>query len=50
MSCLPAYFPNPGNGLAKILRPEFEDLEHLVDDNFEVCSHQVSYVGGPDVL
>jgi len=46
----PAHYPKPGNGLARTLQPEFEDLEHLVDDNFEVFSHQVSYVGDPDVL
>jgi len=44
----PAHYPKPGNGLARTLQPDFEDLEHLVDDNFEVFSHQVNYVG--DVL
>ena len=46
----PAHYPKPGNGLARTLPPDFEDLEHLVDDNFEVFSHQVRYVGDPDVL
>lgn len=46
----PAHYPKPGNGLSRTLRPDFEDLEHLVDDNFEVFSHQINYVGDPDVL
>ena len=46
----PAHYPKPGNGLARTLPPEFEDLEHLVDDNFEVFSHRVNYVSDPDVL
>ncbi|KAF2852837.1 hypothetical protein T440DRAFT_516134 [Plenodomus tracheiphilus IPT5] len=35
----PAHYPKPGNGLARTLRPESEDLNWLVDDNFEVFSH-----------
>jgi hypothetical protein len=35
----PAYYPKPGHGLARSLRPESEDLNWLVDDNFEVFSH-----------
>lgn len=35
----PAHYPKPGNGLARALRPEPEDLQWLVDDNFEVFSH-----------
>jgi hypothetical protein len=35
----PAYYPKAGNGLARTLRPESEDLNWLVDDNFEVFSH-----------
>jgi hypothetical protein len=35
----PAHFPKAGNGLARTLRPESEDLQWLVDDNFEVFSH-----------
>ncbi|KAF1959579.1 hypothetical protein CC80DRAFT_489702 [Byssothecium circinans] len=35
----PAHYPKPGNGLARTLRPESEDLQWLVDDNFEVFSH-----------
>ncbi|KAF1947954.1 hypothetical protein EJ02DRAFT_9002 [Clathrospora elynae] len=35
----PARYPKPGNGLARTLRPESEDLNWLVDDNFEVYSH-----------
>jgi hypothetical protein len=35
----PAHFPKPGNGLARTMRPESEDLQWLVDDNFEVFSH-----------
>ena len=35
----PAHYPKAGNGLARALRPESEDLQWLVDDNFEVFSH-----------
>jgi hypothetical protein len=35
----PAHYPKPGNGLARTMRPESEDLEWMVDDNFEVFSH-----------
>jgi hypothetical protein len=35
----PAHYVKPGNGLARTLRPESEDLNWLVDDNFEVFSH-----------
>lgn len=35
----PAHYPRPGNGLARTLRPESEDLQWLVDDNLEVFSH-----------
>lgn len=35
----PAHYPKAGNGLARTLRPESEDLNWLVDDNFEVFSH-----------
>ncbi|KAF2473216.1 uncharacterized protein BDR25DRAFT_282551 [Lindgomyces ingoldianus] len=35
----PAHYPKPGHGLARTLRPESEDLQWLVDDNFEVFSH-----------
>lgn len=35
----PAHYPKPGNGVARTLRPESEDLNWLVDDNFEVFSH-----------
>jgi len=35
----PAHYPKPGHGLARTLRPESEDLNWLVDDNFEVFSH-----------
>jgi hypothetical protein len=35
----PAHYPKPGQGLARSLRPESEDLNWLVDDNFEVFSH-----------
>ncbi|KAF9739994.1 transferase family III-like protein [Paraphaeosphaeria minitans] len=35
----PANYPKAGNGLAGTLRPESEDLQWLVDDNFEVFSH-----------
>ncbi|KAH8732267.1 hypothetical protein GQ44DRAFT_602807 [Phaeosphaeriaceae sp. PMI808] len=35
----PAHYPKPGSGLARTLRPESEDLNWLVDDNFEAFSH-----------
>jgi hypothetical protein len=35
----PAHYPKAGNGLARAMRPESEDLQWLVDDNFEVFSH-----------
>lgn len=35
----PSHYPKAGNGLARTLRPESEDLGWLVDDNFEVFSH-----------
>ncbi|KAF2085039.1 hypothetical protein K490DRAFT_68239 [Saccharata proteae CBS 121410] len=35
----PAHYPKPGNGLARTLRPESDDLQWLVDDNLEVFSH-----------
>lgn len=37
----PAHYPKAGNGLARTLRPETEDLEWLVDENADVFSHQV---------
>ena len=33
----PAHFPKPGNGLK--LRQDNDELEWLIDDNFEVFSH-----------
>jgi hypothetical protein len=35
----PAHYPKPGNGLARTLRPESEDLNWMIDSNFEVFSH-----------
>lgn len=35
----PAHFPQPGHGLARTLPPEQDDLQWLVDDNYEVYSH-----------
>ncbi|KAH6616751.1 hypothetical protein C7974DRAFT_51494 [Boeremia exigua] len=35
----PTHYPKAGQGLARTLRPESEDLQWLVDDNFEVFSH-----------
>jgi hypothetical protein len=35
----PAHYPKAGHGLTRSLRPESEDLNWLVDDNFEVFSH-----------
>lgn len=42
----PAHYPKPGNGLARTLRPEAEDLEWLVDEDEEVFSHQVKLGDG----
>ncbi|KAF2191347.1 hypothetical protein K469DRAFT_622924 [Zopfia rhizophila CBS 207.26] len=36
----PAHYPKAGHGLARTMRPESEDLQWLVDDNFEVFSHE----------
>jgi hypothetical protein len=41
----PAHYPKAGNGLARTLRPEAEDLEWLVDENEDVFSHQVRPLG-----
>ncbi|PVI07364.1 hypothetical protein DM02DRAFT_608902 [Periconia macrospinosa] len=50
----PAHYPKAGNGLARTMRPESEDLQWLVDDNFEVFSHgwkgDGSGVGGDGTL
>ncbi|KAF1837333.1 hypothetical protein BDW02DRAFT_162097 [Decorospora gaudefroyi] len=35
----PAHYPKPGHGLARTLPPESEDLNWLIDNNFEVFSH-----------
>lgn len=35
----PEYFPRPGYGLARTLPPEEQDLDWLVDDNYEVYNH-----------
>lgn len=35
----PVHYPKAGQGLARTMRPESEDLQWLVDDNFEVFSH-----------
>lgn len=35
----PTGFPRPGHGLARTLPPEQEDLQWLVDDNYDVYSH-----------
>ena len=39
----PQHYPKAGNGLARTLPPESEDLPWLIDDNFEVFAHQVNY-------
>lgn len=40
---LPPNYPQQGNGLAKaLLRPEVEDEQWLIDDNFAVFSHQTN--------
>lgn len=35
----PAHYPKAGNGLARAMPPESEDLQWLVDENFDVFSH-----------
>lgn len=40
----PAHYPKPGNGVARTLRPEAEDLQWLVDENTEVFSHETNYL------
>ena len=35
----PAHYPKPGNGLARTLKPDKEDWEYMVDDNYEAFSH-----------
>jgi len=40
----PAHYPKPGNGVARTLRPETEDLQWLVDENQEVFSHEANYL------
>ncbi|KIW08140.1 hypothetical protein, variant [Verruconis gallopava] len=37
----PAHYPKAGNGLARTLPPETEDLDWLVDENDDVFSHHV---------
>ncbi|QDS75326.1 hypothetical protein FKW77_001847 [Venturia effusa] len=40
----PAHYPKPGNGVARTLRPEAEDLQWLVDENTAVFSHETNYL------
>jgi hypothetical protein len=40
----PAHYPKPGNGLARTLPPESEDVPWLLDDNFDVFQ-QIDYRG-----
>ena len=40
----PAHYPKPGNGLARTLPPETEDMPWLLDDNFDVFQ-QINYQG-----
>lgn len=40
----PAHYPKAGNGVARTLRPEAEDLQWLVDENTEVFSHETNYL------
>lgn len=35
----PSHYPKPGQGLQRTLPPEQEDLQWLVDDNYEVFTH-----------
>jgi hypothetical protein len=40
----PAHYPKPGNGLARTLPPEADDVPWLLDDNFDVFQ-QIDYRG-----
>lgn len=40
----PSHYPKAGNGVARTLRPEEEDLEWLVDNNVEVFSHETNFL------
>ncbi|TID24951.1 hypothetical protein E2P81_ATG04056 [Venturia nashicola] len=40
----PSHYPKAGNGVARTLRPETEDLQWLVDENVEVFSHETNYL------
>ena len=44
----PAHYPKPGNGLARTLRPDADDLEFLVDSNTDVFSHEFEYPIGDE--
>jgi hypothetical protein len=39
----PAHYPAPGNGLARTLPPESEDLDWLLDNNTDVFSQVSNY-------
>jgi hypothetical protein len=39
----PQHYPKAGNGLAKTLPPESDAMPWLIDDNFNVFTHQVNY-------
>jgi hypothetical protein len=39
----PAHYPKPGNGLARTLPPETEDLNWLLDDNIDVFNQVNNY-------
>ncbi|KAF1987305.1 hypothetical protein K402DRAFT_393006 [Aulographum hederae CBS 113979] len=41
----PTHYPKLGNGIARTMRPESEDLQWLVDENTEVFSHTINYGG-----
>ena len=44
----PAHFPKPGNGLK--LRSDNDDMQWLIDDNFEVFSHIYKVDDGPGLM
>jgi len=44
----PAHYPKPGNGLARTIRPEAEQIDWLVDYNNEVFEHVVYRDGDGD--
>jgi hypothetical protein len=43
----PSHYPASGNGLARTLPPETEDIPWLIEHSFDSISHQVNYLIQP---